>query len=82
MSLFVFLVEKGAINSTYATVAWMKGHPKCEQLRIEGWNVTPYVPYGLTLSLFMFFAAFVPYVVLFYMLKFNVTFIQKRYEIL
>ena len=43
MSLFVFLVEKGAINSTYATVTWMKGHPKCEQLRIEGGNVTPYV---------------------------------------
>ena len=43
MSLFIFLVEKGAINSTYATVAWMKGHPKCEQLRIEGGNVTPYV---------------------------------------
>ena len=38
--------------------------------------------YAPTLSLFMFLAAFMPYSVLLYLLKLDVTFIQKRYQFL
>ena len=49
-------------------------HPKCLQMRTGGEGITLHVYVrALTLSLFIFLS----YDVLFYLLKFNLTFIQK-----
>ena len=53
-----FVGEMGDQLSTYATVGWMRGHPKWEQLCTGGGDVTPYVSHALTLSFSCFGSIF------------------------
>ena len=64
--------------STYATVGGMGSHPKCVQLRTGGGGVTPYVYVRTYTVSFHVLAALLSYSVLFYLYKFDLTFIQER----
>ena len=53
-----FVGEMGDQLSTYATVGWMRGHPKWEQLCTGGGDVTPYVCARTYTIVFMFWQHF------------------------
>ena len=74
MFLFVFWLRKRHPLTMYVTRGMEGDHPKCLQMRTGGEGITLHVYVrALTLSLFIFLS----YDVLFYLLKFNLTFIQK-----
>ena len=65
--------------SLLTTSGGMKGHPKCIQPLTGGGGVTPHVFERTYTVSFHFLAGFLSCGILFYLYKFNLTFIQKRF---